>query len=121
MDHPRASIIAINFWLIAWGNSFAILLLGKMMFIQHSLKTKSGYAYIRAGFRYLFHQETDLIYVAFNGVEGMLNIGPTPGQEIRIILNPSLHLIQQVFVYPGGYSPAIFAASISILDIAALA
>jgi hypothetical protein len=111
LDHPRASIIAINKKLIAWQDDV----------IRHSLKTKSSYVHIRAGFKYLFHQEKTLIYAPFYGSEGMINNCFTPGYAIRIIFNPSLHLIQQVFICPAGYSPAIFAMSASILDIAVLA
>jgi hypothetical protein len=47
-DYPRASIMAINKKLIAGKRDDVI---------RHSLKTKSGYAHINAGFRYSFHQE----------------------------------------------------------------
>jgi len=48
----------------------------------------------------------------------MLNNGLASGKEIRILFNPSPHLIQQVFIHPAGYSSTVFAAGASILDLA---
>jgi len=48
----------------------------------------------------------------------MFNDSLASGSEIWIIFNTSLHLIQQVFIYPAGYSSAAFAAGAFMLDLA---
>jgi hypothetical protein len=48
----------------------------------------------------------------------MFNDSLASGSEIWIIFNPSLHLIQQVFIYPTGYSYTVFAAGAFMLDLA---
>jgi len=47
----------------------------------------------------------------------MFNDSLASGSEIWIIFNPSLHLIQQVFIHPAGYSSAVFAAGAFVFDL----
>jgi len=78
-------------------------------------------AHLGAGFWYSFHQEITLIHTPFDRSEGMLNDGFASGSEIWIMFNTSLHLIQQVFIHPAGYSSASFVAGALTLDLAVLA
>jgi hypothetical protein len=48
----------------------------------------------------------------------MFNDSLASGSEIWIIFNPSLHLVQQVFIHPAGYPSAVFAAGAYMLDFA---
>jgi hypothetical protein len=91
--------------------------------IDHSFEVigQKREAHLGAGFWYSFHQEITLIHTPLDCSEGMLNDSLAPGKEMGIVFNPSLHLIQQVFIHPAGYSSAALAGGALTLDLAVLA